>query len=192
MEEYLKTEIPSEFYSLETGTYFDRCIECEKYLLEDETEYFIEKAVKKYAGFSAHDVIFEYAICAGCAQKMRNDMSKESMQSIQNYFIENIDVRERMNLVLEESENPVNWLKQCLIKKTPAEEVNEYQIYAHCNGTQLNLTQMPYMISAAALDEIMHLLSKETLDELGGFMDKHFGPPPELAEPLPTRRVILV
>ena len=66
-------DIPSEFYSFSSGVLFDRCIDCDKYLLEKDTEYFIEKAIRQYDGYKARDVIFEYAICFQCADRIRKD-----------------------------------------------------------------------------------------------------------------------
>ena len=187
-----KIDIPKEFYSFSTGALFERCIECDKFLLEDNSEYFIEKAIKKYDGFSAHDVIFEYAICAKCAERMRKSMSAKSLKSMEQYFSSKIDLSQRMNLVTANPFDPIAWMDECLFSGTKKTSINEYQIYAHCNGNKLNITQMPYMVSGAVLEEISSLLSLETLDELDDFSNRHFGPPPELANPTPFRRVILI
>ena len=85
-------EIPKEFYSFETKAPFEFCIECNKYLLDEGTEYLIEKAIKNYEGYEAQDVIFDYAICMECAEDMRNQISKESWESMMRYFQENIDM----------------------------------------------------------------------------------------------------
>lgn len=186
-------EIPKIFHNYSTGTNFERCIECDTYLLDGKTEYFIEKAIKSYKDFTATDVIFEYAICANCAEKMRKRMSSESMASIQRYFSEKVDFVRRMELMQASPNNPESWMSECLVKNTNAGQLEEYQIYAHCRGNHLVTSQMPYLVSSAALDEIANLLSNETLDELDGFMNQHFGPPPELMEPIPgRRRVVLV
>lgn len=185
-------EIPKEFHSLSTGGKFEQCIDCDRYLLDEDQEYFIEKAIKKYPGFKAQDVIFEYAICIRCAERMRKEMSAGSLKSIETYMIENTNVARRMEIVQANLDNPLAWMDECLIKSIPQEELTEYQIYAHCQGDKLNLMQMPYMVSSVALDEISQLLSEKTLDQLNDFLDEHFGPPPELEEPLPNRRVILV
>lgn len=193
-EEFEKSNaIPKAFHNFETGGPFERCIDCDVYLLDGEVEYFVEKAIKSYKDFTATDVIFEYAICMNCAERMRKRMSKESMQSIQQYFTENVNFIDRMQLMQAHPNNPEAWMQQCLVKGTQANQLEEYQVYAHCKGKKLVTAQMPYLISGKALDEISQLLSNETLDELDGFMDQHFGPPPELMEPLPVRRrVILV
>ncbi|UII24496.1 hypothetical protein LVD15_14310 [Fulvivirga maritima] len=186
-------EIPKVFHSFSSEMPFDHCIECDKYLLGDDSEYFIEKAIKNYQGFKAQDVIFEYAICLDCAEKLRKQISKESMQSIENYFADNMDLPARMQVMQNNPGNPEAWMEKCMLKGESQKDSEEYQIYAHCKGNHMELAHMPYMICGAALDEIAELLSEQTLDELDNFLKNHFGPPPELKELLPSkRRLVLV
>lgn len=185
--------IPEEFKNFSTGAHFSQCIECDKDLLQSGEEYFIEKAIKTYPGFKAKDIIFEYAICMTCTERFRKQISEESMQSIARYFAENVNLANRMQIMQNHPDEPEKWMEKCLVKGTENQDLQEYQIYAHCKGDRLLTTQMPYMISGEALDEISNLLSNKTLDELDGFMTKNFGPPPELLEPIPgRRRVILI
>ena len=186
-------EIPSIFHCYDSKQPFERCIDCDKYLLEDDSEYFIEKAIKNYKGFKAQDVIFEYAICATCAEKMRKKISKESMEYIEAFFSNHVDINKRMEVMQNNPENPEAWMEHCLINGAMKSELEEFQLYAHCKGKHLELSTMPYMISGAALDEIAHILSDQTKDELDNFLNQHFGPPPELEELLPgKKRFVLV
>ena len=168
-------DIPIEFYSFDSKSKFKNCIECDKELLEDGADYFIEKAVKKYEGFSAHDVIFEYAICLTCAERMRQAMSKESMKNLQNYFIQNVNVSKRIELMNSGSNESNDYLAECMITGKNREGMNEYQIFAQCRGDKMVIGQMPYLISGEALEEVSSLLSNETLDELDDFSKRHFG-----------------
>ncbi|WP_420576605.1 hypothetical protein [Ekhidna sp.] len=183
-----ENNIPEEFYSFETNAPFERCIECEKYLLDEDTEYIIEKAVKNYEGYSAKDVVFDYAICMDCADRMRKEISKESWEKMMQYFQENMDVRARLEM---QEKSPEENLKSCMIKHTEVENCQEYQIYAHCKGGKLNMENPPYMISGEVMEELLPLLSKQTIDEMNGFMNKHFSPDPTLMEPVPPRLVLL-
>lgn len=185
-------EIPEDFYSFDSKSKFERCIECDRYLLDDTTEYFIEKALKQYNGFSASDVIFEYAICIKCAERMRSAMSKESFSNLESYFAQNINVEKRMNLMQTHPHQPDEWMRECMVTGMQKNEMTEYQIFAHCKGTKLVMGQMPYLISGQTLEELSSLLSNETLDELDKFSTRHFGPPPGLEEDLPIRRVVMV
>ncbi|MEQ9466872.1 MAG: hypothetical protein RLN88_05635 [Ekhidna sp.] len=181
-------EIPKDFYSFETNQPFERCIECDKYLLDDETEYIIEKAVKNYEGYAAKDVVFDYAICMDCAERMRKEISKESWQNMMRYFQDNMNMERRMRMQSLPSEEG---LKTCMIKDTPMDDCREYQIYAHCKGGRLNMDNPPYMISGEVMEELLPLLSDKTIDEMNGFLNKHFSPDPSLMEPTPPRIVLV-
>ena len=180
-------EIPEEFYSFETNAPFDRCIECNKYLLEEGTEYLIEKALKRYEGYEAKDVIFDYAICLDCADKLRKEISKESWKSMMDYFQNNLDIKERLEMA---NQSPEENLKKCMIKKTSIKDCHEYQVFAHCNGSKLNMQNPPYMISGEVMEELIPLLSESTIDEMNGFFNRHFSPDPSFFEPTP--KLILV
>lgn len=180
-------DIPESFYSFETNSPFERCIECDKYLLDGETEYLIEKAVRNYEGYKARDVVFDYAICMDCAENLRKEISSESWQKIMVYFQDNMDVQKRLAMREESADKN---LEKCMIKGTAAGECKEYQIYAHCKGRKLNNDNPPYLISGEVMDEILPLLSEKTVDEMNGFFNKHFSPDPSFFEPTP--RLVLV
>ncbi len=180
--------IPKEFYSFETNSPFERCIECGKYLLEEGTEYIIEKAIKNYEGFSARDTVFDYAICMDCADIMRKEISKESWESMMKYFQDNVDFMSRLEI---QDQSPEEYLKSCMVKKIGIDDCREYQIYAHCNGSKLNMDNPPYMISGEVMEELIDILSDKTIDEMNGFMNKHFSPDPSLMEPTPPRLILM-
>lgn len=48
------------------------------------------------------------------------------------------------------------------------------------------------MICEEAMEEIMELLSKETKEVLGGFLDKHLTPDPDLFSNDPSKTLILI
>ena len=183
-----ESDIPKVFYSFETRAPFERCIECEKYLLDDDTEYIIEKAVKNYEGYAAKDVVFDYAICMDCAEQMRKEVSKESWDKMMQYFQENMDIQSRLD---RQGKTPEENLRNCMIKKTDVDQCREYQIYAHCRGKQLNMENPPYMISGEVMEELLPLLSNQTIDEMNWFMNKHFSPDPSLMEPTPPSVILL-
>ncbi len=185
-------DIPKEFHCFSSGQPFDRCIECDRHLMDEDVDYFIEKAMKKYDGYSAQDVIFEYAICAECAELVRKEISQESLSKIEQFFSENIDMASRSELMNTSRDNPSEWINRCMVSNRSFDELNEFQIFAHCRGNKLNLDLMPYMISGEVLEQIQHLLSHQTRNELNDFMNRNLGPSPELAEVLPGSRVVII
>jgi hypothetical protein len=181
--------IPAEFHSFSTKSPFARCIECECDLTD--MDYLIEKAIKKYPGFTAYDVVFEYAICITCAIKMRNSMSEASMKSLSEYMEKNINHQQREKMEQFFPDRMDKFTEQCLVSGIRKNDTDEYQIFAHCRGNQLMPDAMPYMISGKIMEEMQSVLSKETLGEMDDFLGRHFGPP-ALEKDLPYRRTILV
>ncbi len=185
-------EIPKIFQSFEKDEKFSNCLICNKPLLVNDTQYVVEKAIRKYNDSDVQDVIFEYAMCFDCVEQMHSELSEESNQRIMNYFMNNVNLESRMqDIASADNDNIDNWLSKCMIKGTSINELNEYVISAHCINDKLLLSFLPYMISEDAMDEMTELLSKKTSDFLNGFRDKYFGLPPEY-EDIFKRRLILL
>ena len=174
--------VPKVFWSDLTGKPFENCIMCEKYLLNDGTLYMIEKAFKSYNTDAADSTIFEYAICLECADKMQSKLSQESRLKMDAYYQERVDLFERRKKLEEVENNLGDRIGECLLLQQPAAKGGEYQIYAQCDGKDMVYLDMPFMICGEAVDELIQLMSNETLDELNGFMNDLTGGPPELRE----------
>ncbi len=171
------------FYSDESGLPFDRCLGCDVYLLEDGVQYVIEKAYRQYPEYGTRDTVFEYAMCLNCFARMQDAMSEESLNRVRGYFEQHVSLESRRRTLLQrEAVKVEDWLEHCLIKGTPISGLKEFQIIGHCDGNDLLFTLFPYAIGSEAIDEISMLLSNKTLGEIDGFMDEHFGFPPELRQ----------
>lgn len=186
------TDIPPIFLPFEQSKPFQNCINCEVYLLNDETEYVIEKAIRQYNDFKTSDVIFEYAMCMKCADKVRKELSSESLERIQSYITNSNLVQSRQELINNNNWNIDQWLDKCAVTGQSLEGQTEYQIYGHCKGSQLVLSVMPYMIGNQATEEMSELLSAKTKDELNRFVDENFGIPPELKQPIKDHPILFV
>jgi len=177
-------DIPDVFFSSESHAPIDHCISCGRYLLENDVLYFVEKAIKRFPKYQSEQVIFEYAICRECHEAMSATYSQESTQALQSYFEQNTDFSKRLHLMQNLAEDGMfevkDWIANCIIKGTPVENLHEYQIACQCSGERMTVGGAPFLISHAAMDEMMMLLSDKTIDQLGGYMDQFFGLPPEL------------
>ncbi len=181
------------FYSDATGALFERCLGCDAYLLEDGRQYIIEKAYRRYAGYDTQDTVFEYAMCFDCFISLQEAMSEESMNRVRSYFDRHVDLIDRRKILLDRDELQVeDWMDRCLVKGTPIGDLEEYQVLAHCDGKDLLFTLFPYAIGGEAINEISLLLSNKTLGEIDGFMDDHFGLPPELRKLLIDNKMFVV
>lgn len=204
--------IPEIFHSEDASAPFERCLVCDRSLLDGNQEYLIEKAVKQYPEYDVREIVIEYALCLACHAEMQNAISEASKLALETYFLENTELHQRAfsrmadaatpGESLEEAEaagDPTsseagpsgeapdvqNWLDRCIVHGTPTGDLHEFQLIGHCAGRDMLLTHMPLVIGGPAMDEIAQQLSNETLDELGGFRDEHFGLPPEFSRDIP-------
>lgn len=176
-----RVPIPPVFYAEDTEAPFDECLACDRPLLEDSTDYVIEKGFRSFKAYDVEETIFGYALCLSCHARLTNSFSTESKQRCQSYLNENVDLWERTASLLEgDSLDPERWTRRCIVNETSKDELKEYQILAHCRGDDMLLTHLPLMIGGPAVDDLVQRLSNETLDDLGGFRNEFFDLPPEL------------
>lgn len=180
-----RTPIPPSFYSIETGEPFSTCLACDTALFDGSTEYLIEKGYRQYEAYDVQETVFEYALCMDCHTTMRQSFSDRSLRRCQAYLSEHVDPARRTGMLLDaESPDPKDWTRQCIVHDTPREELEEYQIMAHCSGEDMLLTHLPLLLGGPAMDDLTQCLSNETIDDLGGFRDEYLGLPPELKHDL--------
>jgi len=195
-EKTLLVEIPKTFYSDAANAPFSRCMNCDRYLLDGDTQYVIEKAVKRYKDFSTTDTIFEYAICLKCHEEIISAYSQSSLENIRNYFSENVDFERRIAAMQKNIKdgnfNLDNWLSRCAVKGTPVNQMSEYQIGCQCVGNKMAVMNMPFLIGNEAMDEISQLLSNKTIGEMDRFIDEFFGLPPDLKKLIKDSGVLII
>lgn len=177
-----RVPIPSSFYDEDTDAPFDECLVCERPLRDGTTEYVIEKGYRSFDGYDVEETVFGYALCMPCHLTLSQSFSDASKERCQAYLQDRVDLQDRAATLLNEEADPARWMQECIVHGTPRNELTEYQILAHCHGDDLLLTHLPLLIGGPAVDELVQRLSNETLDELGGFRDEHFGLPPELEQ----------
>jgi hypothetical protein len=182
--------IPKIFHKAEGGL-LGECIMCNQNLLAPPQDYLLEKAFRIYPEYKKTEVIFEYAMCLTCAHAMHNELSEESRQRIEAYFAERLQLSSRDELLKPKRASFKNWVGNCLVKGTSLKQSNEYVLYGHAHGRQLVYDFFPYALSGEAMEEISELLSEKTREVLDDFIGKHFSGPPEIAEILKRRPVLI-
>lgn len=188
--EYIR--IPKVFHSFDTGKPFSHCLMCNKFLLQDGTAYMIEKAIKQHPAMKVKETIFDYAMCMECATMMNAALSVESRQRINAYFAAHANLAERRESLIKRKTLRVQpWLSRCVIKNTPIAKSPEYQLVAQCDGKHLLFTYMPFALSFEAMDEMSELMSEQSRGEIDGFIGQYFSGPPEIAEILRKRLVLM-
>jgi len=177
--------IPEDFYSFNTGKPFDKCSDCERDLLVPGVMYVIEKAIRQYPGFTAKDVIFECAICLSCAERIKDELSEESLSNMMKFY-------EKMMMGSQQLPDG-DTMSRCAVTGKLKEELPSYQINALCEGSRLSPFQRPYLVSASVLDDMNELLSESTRDFLDDYQQKFIGPTPEWAtDDVPGGRFVLM
>lgn len=179
--------IPSVFYSDLTSDLFENCISCNKYLLNDGTQYLIEKAFKSYKNESITSTIFEYAMCFDCYDEMRSKISVISRSKLDDFYENKIDLSKRYTEL--KGKEVSSWLEKCIVNDSSPSIGGEYQIYGMCDEKDMLFYEMPFMLSGEAIDKMVGLLSLETKDELDDFFKKITSGPPELRKILEERGV---
>lgn len=168
-------KIPDKFHNSLDEQLFTHCKMCDKELVEGEQDYLIEKAYRKFPDGHGEELLFEMAICMECALEMRKKLSSESLKNVNQYFMSKAGKRQDELREL----SPDDLLQTCLLSGQNLEDMEEYQIYAHCRGGEISKMGGFYLLSGQILEEIQDLLSKETRDELNRFADDNLGTPPE-------------
>ena len=186
------THIPKIFHSHDSESLFSNCLCCDAPLLDSGNEYVIEKAYTSYANFDVSDTVFEYAMCLECMVMLQNQMSRSSLQRVEAYFEQQVDLRERILASSTQDVDIYDRLSHCMVKGTPITDLSEYQVFGLFRKDRMLLGPFPYMIGGEAMDEIAQLLSNETIGEIDGFMDTHFGLPPDLRKLLLDKPVVLI
>ena len=186
-------KIPQRFFSDVTDEPFENCNICNKYLLENDVPYVVEKALRNYEGHDFSSTIYEFAICQDCHMKMQKSMSEESLQSLQKYYTDVMQKRGSQPIVLDMNNFDMdNWLSKCFFEGGEISEMKEYQVVAQFKGSQLIMNAPPIIIGESAMKQMAGLLSEKTTDEMNGFRDKFLGPTPELEELIYGKKLILI
>jgi len=192
MNRFVQSEIPEIFYSSKTKKAFKHCIMCEKSLLKNNTYYMIEKAFSQNVISGAKQIIFEYAICLDCHEKIAKDLSEESLKNLKMYFDLYVNFEERDASLLDKEDEVVidNWISECIISKKPVAKMTEFQIAGAFYEDKIMYGSLPFAIGGAIADEMQELLSKKTKETLDGLKDLIY--PPEIWDKIPEDKLIFV
>ncbi|WOO40776.1 hypothetical protein [Rubellicoccus peritrichatus] len=164
--------VPKNLWSFLNDGPFERCSICDRNLREPGVVYLIEKA------FRGDEPVFEYAMCHDCCDNLSSELSVKSLELINNYYEEHVDlVARRERLLSNHGLDPKPWFDKCMIKNREIKPREEHQICALCQDGDMLFSYMPFCLSGEAVDDIVKLLSDQTLGVIDDFIGKHFGSP---------------
>ena len=183
--------IPPLFHSDLTQEPFKQCVNCNKDLQQPGTPYMIEKAFVQTQPHRTRSTILEYAMCIDCWEEKKKTLSVESLEQINAYFAQYVDLEKRYRL-LEERDDFNDWLTECFVSGEKVETMKEFQVACQCDGPWMALHYFPYALSGAVADELMELLSAKTLGEMDDFKRKLTTPSPDLEELFGRKKPLFV
>lgn len=183
MNEYRAEPMPDEFHSAETDKPFTTCYDCGTELLAVEDGYLVQKAYNK------DECIMEIAQCVPCQQKLQKSYSKQSLNDIWDYFLDNIDFKaryEKYHPLPTADTSP--WTNNCAACGTSRARAQEYTIVGQCYSIFLICGEYPMMLCLQCIDNIINLLSEESRKTYDEWIDRCLPSPPGETQPAPERR----
>ncbi|OUV17562.1 MAG: hypothetical protein CBC46_02325 [Verrucomicrobiaceae bacterium TMED86] len=179
------SDIPPLFHSVEHDGPFESCLTCKESFDEISAPYTVTKVYK------GPECVFEYAMCLSCRQKMIDEMSSESRDTLESHFQSNKNLRERENR-FGDSEHHTDYLRDCAHCLKPLNEIKDYSIACMAFGSDMVYGPFPMMVCSECEEAIQEKLSKKTREEFDRFVSENFeGPPAESIDP-PKRLPLLV
>lgn len=187
-----EVDIPPEFHSIDDLGEFTRCIMCDKKVKESEIgePYLIERSFQK-VNDTFENVLFEYAMCLTCAQQMNEVISKDSKAKMEEYFSKYISPANTAKRMEEGERDEMAWFSKCVVKGTARTDIQEYNICGLFRGDKMLVSELPYLLSMEAMEELTGLLSAKTKDEMDDFRKNNLKGPPEFEELLKGRPVLV-
>ena len=178
--------LPDSFYSDETGQPFEACCDCGEPLAESPDGHIIQKAYAK------GETIMEIAICVKCHDGLQESYSKESRESIWNFYLDHADLPGRLKKF---SELPVGqpdfWINRCVTCGTLRNNAPEYVVAAQCIDGDLVYGETPLMMCLECTEKVVGLLSEASRDTYDRWMDRVNPPAPSTADDTPRVRVFI-
>ncbi len=157
--------IPEELYSEYEERPFRCCTRCGESLAEFKEGYRISKVIK------SGEVIFEYALCYHCLEKMMEESSEESQQRLMEF--QNERMREE-----------VSGTQECALCDHTRQTLDppEFALVAGCVGTGLLDS---HLVCIHCMEEMSSLVSEKTRNQWNRFVEENFPGVPTDFIPIP-------
>ncbi len=180
-------EIPKIFYSEETEEPFARCIDCECDLLTEGLNYTVQKV------FVRKEAVFEYAMCRGCAEKLRTELSEGTQLAYQSFLFSSAGLSNRVELVRDSDSHQFDeWIESCLVCHKSRNDCYRFSLCGLLSGSSLILAEFPAMICDDCEREMGALTSKDTQDRWNRFVEENFDGPPGIESDSPYTQPMLI
>lgn len=177
--------VPKELHSFETGRPFANCVECGKGLLANGTAYLIQKA------FKGSETLVEFAHCFDCYESLAASYSKQTRNDIWDFFLDSVDLEQRKNELLETASHDfAPWVSSCLTCGKRREEAKSYTLLAQCDGPDMALLYLPYLICEDCQIEISERMSQTSKEIWDRWLEENLDMPPSAKLDLKGGRLV--
>jgi hypothetical protein len=159
--------------SEETGGDFSHCIGCKLPLAEVAAPWLVNKE------FHRGECVQEYAICQPCRDRVSDQLSEESKESVRNFLEHQIDWEERVREFMLSHETSGRF-DACIACRTPRGELDGFGISALFDaGGHLVTGPLPLLICRGCIARMTAELSPESRGVWKKFLAEHFDGPPD-------------
>jgi hypothetical protein len=172
--------IPPVFYSFAEEGPFRRCVACDKDVVRDDDVYVVQKT------YANGEVVFEYALCAECHDRVFGEMSKTSMANIRTFFTDRVDLDARRLRLQPGPDRTIDqWIGACATCGIDRDECEGYSIAAACGGEDILFHHLPLLVCQACELKMQDVLSTKTREIGEDFVEAYFdGPPADVKIPI--------
>lgn len=164
MDEWLASE--------ETGEAFSHCLCCKVPLVEIDAQWLVNKE------FLRDECVLEYAICQPCRDRVTDQLSEESKESVRGFLEHEIDWDARMKEFML-SHDLVERFDACIACRVPRKELAGFGLSAlFDSGGTLVTGPLPLLICQPCVTRMTASLSEKSREVWRRFLAEHFTGPP--------------
>ncbi|MBN2890747.1 MAG: hypothetical protein JXL97_02680 [Bacteroidales bacterium] len=145
------------------------CSICGAELFDDG--FMVEKAFVKNEKLMKPELIFEIHVCFKCIRSLNEEMSKESIEKIEQFRKERF-LNDYYEKLLENEEYKISkWLKYCTITHNKIKDCSEFNIVGFFVQDAMFYKPFPMAVSFEGMMEVEEIYSKKTKDVIDDFFD---------------------
>ncbi|MFT5952678.1 MAG: hypothetical protein ACI9AU_001400 [Bacteroidia bacterium] len=173
IKKYLSEGIPTFFHSYETDSPFDTCTFCTE-PLSRFNKYGIEKVFKQNKMLNSKEIVYEYAICWGCATSMGGEISEDSRSAISALFAKhNTHLTHKLEyLHSTEKYNLDSWIERCSLTGKETRLCDEFAVSGIIEDNRLVYEHSPMVVSDDFMRKLQDVLSLETKESFDKFREQ--------------------
>jgi len=158
--------------SEESGVAFTHCLCCKVPLVEIDAPWLVNKE------FLGGECVLEYAICQPCRDRVTDELSEDSKETVRHYLKNEIDWEARVKEFMM-SHDLRERFDACIVCRAPRLELEGFGISAlFDSGGSLVEGPLPLLICQPCVARMTAALSDDSREVWRNFLLKNFAGPP--------------